>query len=732
MDRTAPKIGRSAIAFALTLMLVLAGLIGVAFAPKASAAEQNVTSGTLDWGLRGSFVTYIQQPWAGGAITMSDGLQRTGNVFNWSGGTGTADTATPSALVGFPGTVHFTAHNGALDLTVSDVRVRIDSATAGTIVVDASSAAMDGSGIQTWNDIDMASFVIPEGAVSGDTITVANAPAVFTAVGAEPFGSSYNPGDPVEPVSFTLQLAPVVTPEPSTPAPSEPVETPGPSTPAPSEPVVTPEPSTPAPSEPVVTPEPSTPAPSNPAPSTPAVTPPPAPEASAPTTETGLATSNGSLSWNIKTSFRNYVGGPIARGAVTVNGVTANDASFDWAGGIGTADAASNTATVLFPGEVRFSGHSGALDFVISDVRLRIDSATQGTIVANIVSKEFTGMAPGAPQGEYAIFDSVEFATVSLDNVNIREGQISIANAPAVLTDAGAAAFGGFYEAGTDLDPINAAFTLALVENPTVPVVTPPVTPGTTPPAVENPAVDNGGNNGGVDNGGVAAPAGTPAATPIETCAAVSVSGATLNWGVRSSFRNYISGGIANGGWTTSGNITDVSGGWAWSGGTGSINTDTMTGTVRYAGTLQFTGHNGALDLKISNVRIKMNSASSGYLIADVVSKSMDGTTGTYNGINFASLSFSASSTGGSISVTGAGATLTAAGSQAFAGFYSAGEALDTLAFSFPLGGEVECSSAAGTLPKTGADMELALPIAGALLLLLGFGFARFRRAQEL
>src|SRR5699024_2474317 len=81
----------------------------------------------------------------------------------------------------------------------------------------------------------------------------------------------------------------------------------------------------------------------------------------------------------------------------------------------------------------------------------------------------------------------------------------------------------------------------------------------------------------------------------------------------------------------------------------------------------------------ISNLRVTATGSNAGTLIADVASKDMDGNNVGGSGITFANLSFSSlSSSGGTASTT-----LTAAGAKAFADFYDAGQAMDSLTISF-------------------------------------------------
>ncbi|WP_164863675.1 HtaA domain-containing protein [Agromyces sp. LHK192] len=229
----------------------------------------------------------------------------------------------------------------------------------------------------------------------------------------------------------------------------------------------------------------------------------------------------------------------------------------------------------------------------------------------------------------------------------------------------------------------------------------------------------------------IAAPgAQAPAAAPEQVCVARDVSGATLDWGVKESFRSYVTGPIAGGSISTSG-ATTVGGEFRWTGGDGAYNTDANRGRVSYDGSVHFTGHAGQLDLTIANPRVQVNGGSA-VLIADLSSKGMNGAAGVdASGIVIATLGLpEASVSGDEISWSGASATLTAAGAEAFGGFYQAGQALDPVSFSFPLGAKVPCdTTTTGELGATGVDLTVAW-IALALLV-LGGGAAFVTRRRK-
>ncbi len=234
--------------------------------------------------------------------------------------------------------------------------------------------------------------------------------------------------------------------------------------------------------------------------------------------------------------------------------------------------------------------------------------------------------------------------------------------------------------------------------------------------------------------GTAAGGAGSSGGAAAEQCFAQGVNGATLTWGVSDSFRAYVTGPIAKGSVSTTG-VRDGGSAFTWSGGKGSFNTDLGKGRTSFGGTVSFTGHDGILDLRVSNPRVVVD-GSRGTLVVDVRSSDMEGTTSSSSGVAFASLDLSGrkSVSGSTITWSGAPATLTAAGARAFAGFYEAGTALSPVTVSFPVGGDVECDAYSGALATTGSDAGGLALLAGTLLLtgaaLLAVRRRRSGRAQ--
>jgi hypothetical protein len=179
-------------------------------------------------------------------------------------------------------------------------------------------------------------------------------------------------------------------------------------------------------------------------------------------------------------------------------------------------------------------------------------------------------------------------------------------------------------------------------------------------------------------------------ATPPASAAPEPIGSSELHWGVKSSFRSYITG-IAAGTITASdGAVKEGSGAAApylWSGDGGSYDPAANAGTIRFNGTVKFSAPAHTIwHITLSDPTVVLDGDSTAVLQADV-SYSTGGTQaapeaqGSATDVAFADLNVGAPSGTGTYTFSNVGATLTAAGSEAFGGFYAAGTALDPLTF---------------------------------------------------
>ncbi|MFG2962248.1 HtaA domain-containing protein [Streptomyces sp. NPDC048288] len=351
----------------------------------------------------------------------------------------------------------------------------------------------------------------------------------------------------------------------------------------------------------------------------------------------------GRLDWGVKSSFQSYVTGPTAKGSYSLTGgaATVGSSQFRFPSATGTYDGATGAFTASFAGGVHFVGHRESdgtyqLDLTLGRPTVRISGST-GTLYLDVTSK-----AKGT--GTVTTSSQVPFASLALGGIDMRGGGTAVVlnDVPATLTSQGARSFAGYYTAGTALDPVSLA---ADVEPAATPTPTPSPTPSRS--ATHKPTAKNSIEDGAVD------------------------------WGVRRTFREYVTGDIARGRWTLSGGAEDGGALFRFPKGEGTYAKGELT--ARFTGSLRFTGEQG-LDLRLSAVRATVRDGE-GTLYADVASADFTGrqvplVTFTAKGLK---------ATAGLVKLTEAPAKLTARGAKAFGGMYQAGTAMDPVSLAVAL-----------------------------------------------
>ncbi|MFF9341847.1 MULTISPECIES: HtaA domain-containing protein [unclassified Streptomyces] len=368
----------------------------------------------------------------------------------------------------------------------------------------------------------------------------------------------------------------------------------------------------------------------------------------------------GRLDWGIKSSFQGYVTGPVAQGNWSLTGGAATVGSqYRFHSARGSYDPATGAFEAAFTGGVRFTGHRGAdgtneLDLTISRPRIRIRGGT-GTLYADMASK-------AKDTGRMTVRSRVPLATLGLGGVDMRGGTspVSLANVPATLTAQGATAFAGYYPAGTALDPVSL----------TVDVRT--AAPAASP---------------------TTAPAATPSATPKPQATARALRAAAVDWGVRRTFREYVTGAIAQGEWTLADGAQDGGALFRFPSGTGRYDPAAGTLDASFAGSVRFTGTH--LDLTLARVAVTVTGGT-GTLAADVTSAGK--TEKAVPLVTFAAGRLAPEN--GLAVVTEAPATLTEGGARAFGGMYKAGTAMDPVSLAV----STDPAVALPALPDLGSD----------------------------
>lgn len=393
----------------------------------------------------------------------------------------------------------------------------------------------------------------------------------------------------------------------------------------------------------------------------------------------------GRLDWGIKSSFQSYVTGPIANGSFSLTGgaATVGGSQFRFHSATGTYDGASGAFNAGFSGGVHFLGHkkddgTHQLDLTISRPTVRL-SGNGGTLYVDVISK-----AKGT--GAVTTSSQVPFASLSLGGINMKGGgnAVQLNNLPATLTAQGAKSFAGYYTAGTALDPVSLSAD--------------------------------------VKAAAAAEPSRTPSPSPSKSKAKKESSGrienGAVDWGVRRTFREYVTGSIAKGKWKLTDGAEDGGALFRFPKGSGTYDEKKQTLDATFAGAVRFTGEQG-LDLKLGALRAKVTDDGKGTLYADVTSAGGTGgedtgSTAKANGttkkvplVTFTAKDFKPKD--GLAQVTEAPTKLTADGAKAFGGMYKAGTEMDPVSLAVALTAGAELPA----LPDLGSA-ESATPEAAA------------------
>ena len=175
--------------------------------------------------------------------------------------------------------------------------------------------------------------------------------------------------------------------------------------------------------------------------------------------------------------------------------------------------------------------------------------------------------------------------------------------------------------------------------------------------------------------------------------ASQSLQDASVDWGVKSSFRKYITGPVAGGSQELTGATSNADGSYHFTAAEGTVEADGSY-HVKFTGSrVKYTGHHGVLEVTISDLQLVIKDGQ-GSLYANISERPYNGNTTPNPPVQHDHTligTFDASSLkneGGQLTLAASDATkvkLSAEATSVFAGFYQAGQELDALAFSAKL-----------------------------------------------
>lgn len=407
------------------------------------------------------------------------------------------------------------------------------------------------------------------------------------------------------------------------------------------------------------------------------------------------------VNWGLKKSFRSYINGPFSQGSQELTGVTTNeDGSYHFTSAEGTV--ANGEYSVTFTGSsIHYTAHHGLLEVIISDLSVTIKDGV-GTVRANVQSRPYNG---NTTPNDLVETKNMTIGTFNASGLKVEGNTIAL---PSVdeengtrvkLSEEATGAFAGFYKAGQELDALGFSATIVTKEAPapspepsTEPSAEPTAAPTAEPssaPTSEAPKPaepTSAAPSAAPTSAAPSSPAATTEPKREEKVTGNVVESGTLSWDIRESFLKYLTS-FAHGSVNVEGMEKTAAGGFKYTQASGVYNPETKTGQINFAGTAEFTGHNGQLKSTIKNMRLVVVNGK-GTLVADVDALTRDGKSVSKTGLAIAEVDLSGASVkDGVFSAQNAAVALTDEGSNVlFAGQYrGADNAMAPLSFSVKL-----------------------------------------------
>lgn len=394
------------------------------------------------------------------------------------------------------------------------------------------------------------------------------------------------------------------------------------------------------------------------------------------------------VNWGLKKSFRSYINGPFSQGSQKLTGVTTNeDGSYHFTSAEGTVT--NGEYSVTFTGSsIHYTAHHGLLEVIISDLSVTIKDGV-GTVRANVQSRPYNG---NTTPNDLVETKNMTLGTFNASGLKVEGNTITL---PSVdeengtrvkLSEEATGAFAGFYKAGQELDALSFSATIVTKEAP-APSPEPSTEPSAKPTAAPSAAPTSEAPKPAESSSAApSSPAATTEPKREEKVTGNVVESGTLSWDIRESFLKYLTG-FAHGSVNVEGMEKTAAGGFKYTQASGVYNPETKTGQINFAGTAEFTGHNGQLKSTIKNMRLVVVNGK-GTLVADVDALTRDGKSVSKTGLAIAEVDLSGASVkDGVFSAQNAAVALTAEGSEVlFAGQYrGADNAMAPLSFSVKL-----------------------------------------------
>ena len=205
-------------------------------APQAFAAENGIKDGSMTWGIRDSWMSYLLHGAANGRVETSAGVQLVGaqeqEKLQFPLNSGASTIVEDQATLKFDGTARMIGHekigpNAGLDMTMSDVTIKTQG-TSGQILADMHVKGLNFKGGGWLDDMHddavLATFTLDSPLTTAEDVNLQNVNTIHGKGSTDifvPFSPKYKEGEQAGPLDFVVNFEDKPASQPAEPSKEE-------------------------------------------------------------------------------------------------------------------------------------------------------------------------------------------------------------------------------------------------------------------------------------------------------------------------------------------------------------------------------------------------------------------------------------------------------------------------------------------------------------------------------
>lgn len=206
-------------------------------APQAFAAEKSIKDGSMTWGIRDSWMSYLLHGAANGRVETSAGVQLVGaqeqEKLQFPLNSGASTIVEDQATLKFDGTARMIGHekigpNAGLDMTMSDVTIKTQG-TSGQILADMHVKGLNFKGGGWLDDMHddavLATFTLDSPLTTAEDVNLQNVNTIHGKGSTDifvPFSPKYKEGEQAGPLDFVVNFEDKPASQPADPSKEQP------------------------------------------------------------------------------------------------------------------------------------------------------------------------------------------------------------------------------------------------------------------------------------------------------------------------------------------------------------------------------------------------------------------------------------------------------------------------------------------------------------------------------